>query len=108
MVSRNVVGFVNLDDVLQSMGFDAEAQSAIVDYGFSNICFGSAQYTLIGNTFALHSIVDGIMAYYADLEDGLDYEPSRNIPEVLGVDEIRARFWRVVGPDDFVNLEATH
>ena len=89
MVNRNVVGFVNLVDVLEHMGYTEEEQDEILDYGFHNITWGDAVYTLIGNTFALHCIHAGNM--YLDTP--------------LAEDAVTMRFWEVVGKDDYINME---
>ena len=40
MVNRNVVGFVNISDVLEHMGYTEEEQEEILDAGFSNVTWG--------------------------------------------------------------------
>ena len=89
MVNRNVVGFVNISDVLEHMGYTEEEQEEILDAGFSNVTWGDAVYTLIGNNFALHCIHAGNM--YLDTP--------------LAEDAVTMRFWEVVGKDDYINME---
>ena len=89
MVNRNVVGFVNLVDVLEHIGYTQEEQEEILDAGFSNITWGDAVYTLIGNNFALHCLHAGNM--YLDTP--------------LAEDAVNMWFWEVVGKDDYINME---
>ena len=89
MVNRNVVGFVNISDVLEHMGYTEEEQEEILDAGFSNVTWGDAVYTLIGNNFALHCLHAGNM--YLDTP--------------LAEDAVTMRFWEVVGKDDYINME---
>ena len=89
MVNRNVVGFVNLVDVLTHIGYTEEEQEEILDYGFSNVSWGDAVYTLIGNTFALDCLLSGNM--------------SLEVP--LAEDAVRMWFWEVVQQDDYINME---
>ena len=81
-VERESVSFVSLWDVLDYMEFrDAEVE-AISDFGLSNVSFGDAAYTLIGNNYALHLIQDSIEAYYDEMESLDGDNPSRMIPEI--------------------------
>ena len=89
MVNRNVVGFVNLVDVLEHIGYTQEEQEEILDAGFSNVTWGDAVYTLIGNNFALHCLHAGNM--YLDTP--------------LAEDAVNMWFWEVVGKDDYINME---
>ena len=83
------VSFLNVDQVLSHIGYSEDEQEQILDYGFSNVSWGDAVYTLIGNNFALDCIIGGNL--------GLD-EPFN--PEL-----IRVRYWEMVGQEDFINLE---
>ena len=89
MADRTVVGFVNLVDVLEHIGYTQEEQEEILDAGFSNITWGDAVYTLIGNNFALHCLHAGNM--YLDTP--------------LAEDAVNMWFWEVVGQDDYINME---
>ena len=89
MANRTVVGFVNISDVLEHMGYTEEEQEEILDAGFSNVTWGDAVYTLIGNNFALHCLHAGNM--YLDTP--------------LAEDAVTMRFWEVVGKDDYINME---
>ena len=89
MVKRNVVGFVNISDVLEHMGYTEDEQEEILDAGFSNVSWGDATYTLIGNNLALHCLHAGNV--YLDTP--------------LAEDAVNMRYWEVVGQDDYINME---
>lgn len=89
MVNRNVVGFVNISDVLEHLGYSEDEQDEILDAGFSNVTWGDAVYTLIGNKFALHCLHAGNV--YLD--------------RPLAEDAVNMRYWEVVGQDDYINME---
>ena len=90
MVNRNVVGFVNISDVLEHLGYSEDEQDEILDAGFSNgVTWGDAVYTLIGNNFALHLLHEG----------------NAYLDTPLAEDAVNMRFWEVVGQDDYINME---
>ena len=80
---------MSLVDVLEHIGYTQEEQEEILDAGFSNITWGDAVYTLIGNNFALDCILSGNM--------------SLDTP--LAEDAVRMWFWEVVQQDDYINME---
>ena len=83
------VSFVNIDQVLEHMGYSEDEQDQILDAGFSNVSWGDALYTLIGNKFALHCIHAGNV--YLDTP--------------LAEDAVTMRYWEVVGQEDYINME---
>ncbi len=89
MATRTVVGFVNISDVLEHMGYSEDEQEEVLDAGFSNVSWGDSDYTLIGNNLALHCIHAGNM--YLDTP--------------LAEDAVNMRYWEVVGEDDYINME---
>lgn len=102
---QKTVTFLDVSEVYAQLGFtDALAQHVDLN-GFQKVSFGDADFTLVGNHFALDCIVEGVFHYYDDLDDNLG-EPSGNLPDrVWNEDDLRAAFWRVVGQDDYINLE---
>ncbi len=88
MVNRNQVAFVNIVPVLEHMGYSEDEQDQILDAGFSNVTWGDATYTLIGNNFALDCIHRGNV--YLDTP--------------LAEDAVTMRCWEVVGQDDYINM----
>lgn len=89
MVNRNQVAFVNIVSVLEHMGYSEDEQDQILDVGFSNVTWGDATYTLIGNNFALDCIHRGNV--YLEVP--------------LAEDAVTMRYWEVVGQDDYINME---
>ena len=107
MSKSKTVSFVSLSDIYNHIGFTEYEAEVIGDCGFSNVSFGDAGHTLVGNNFALACITEGYDAYLRVMndEENLD-QPSRNIPDELLNDELIAkRFWEVVGQNDYVDLE---
>ena len=106
-VERKTVSCVSLWDILDYMEFRQEEQDAVSDFGLSNVSFGDAAYTLIGNNYALSLIQDSLEEYYDELESLEGDNPSRMIPaRIYTREEIADMFWAVVGEDDYINLES--
>lgn len=94
----NTVSFVNYSDLLSHLQFTEEEELTLESLAWSNVSFGDADYTLVGNTFALNCILDAIA--YGGAWEHLSGD------EVLAVqNQVREKFWKFVGPQDYVNLE---
>jgi len=107
MISKKNLTVISLWDILDHMELRQEEQDAISDFGLSNVSFGDAAYTLIGNNYALAIIQDSIMEYYDELESLEGDNPSRMIPaRIYTRKEIADMFWAVVDEDDYINLES--
>ena len=107
MITKKNLTAISLWDILDYMEFRQAEQEAISDFGLSNVSFGDATYTLIGNNYALSLIQDSIMAYYDELESLEGDNPSRMIPaRIYTRQDIADMFWAVVGEDDYINLES--
>ena len=107
MITKKNLTAISLWDILDHMELRQEEQDAISDFGLSNVSFGDAAYTLIGNNYALSLIQDSIMEYYDELESLEGDNPSRMIPaRIYTRQEIADMFWAVVGEDDYINLES--
>ena len=107
-IPRLTINAVSLWDILDYMEFTEDEVTAISDFGLSNVTWGDSMFTLIGNNFALDCIVNGLMAYYDELQmDADEYgQPSRSLPARLYTrKDIEQMFWAVVGKDDYVDLE---
>jgi len=102
---QKTVTFLDVSEVYAQLGFTDDLAQHVDLNGFQKVSFGDADFTLVGNNFALDCIVEGVFSYYDFLNDEMA-SPSRNIPEKLWTEEeLRAAFWRVVGQDDYINLE---
>ena len=107
MISKKNLTVVSLWDILDYMELRVTEVEAISDFGLSNVSFGDAAYTLIGNNYALHLIQDSLEAYYDEMDSLEGDNPSRMIPaRIYTRKEIADMFWAVVGEDDYINLEA--
>ena len=109
MISKKNLTVISLWDILDYMELTDEEVEAVSDFGLSNVSWGDAPYTLIGNNFALDCIVNGLEAYYDELQmDADEYgQPSRSLPARLYTrKDITEMFWKVVGEDDYINLES--
>ena len=107
MISKKNLTVISLWDILDHMEFRQEEQDAVSDFGLSNVSFGDATYTLIGNNYALSLIQDSLEEYYDELESLEGDNPSRMIPaRIYTRQEIADMFWAVVGEDDYINLES--
>jgi len=107
-VPRLTINAVSLWDILDYMELREEEVQAISDFGLSNVSFGDSMFTLIGNNFALDCIVNGLEAYYDELQmDADEYgQPSRSLPaRIYTRKDITEMFWQVVNEDDYVDLE---
>jgi hypothetical protein len=109
IIRKKNLTVISLWDILDYMELRDEEVEAISDYGLSHVSWGDAPYTLIGNNFALDCIVNGLLAYYDELQmDADEYgQPSRSLPARLYTrKDITEMFWKVVGEDDYINLES--
>ena len=107
MISKKTLTVISFWDILDHIGFSDEEVEAISDYGLSDVSFGDATYTLIGNNYALHLIQSSIATYYDELNSEDPDQPSRNIlPHIYTREEIAEIFWGVVNEDDYINLES--
>ncbi len=107
MITKKNLTAISLWDILDYMELTELEQDAISDFGLSNVSFGDAAYTLIGNNYALSIIQDSLFAYYDELESLEGDNPSRMIPaRIYTRKEIADMFWAVVDEDDYINLES--
>lgn len=84
---KRTVTFVDLSDVYEHIGFTDDEVHRLMDHAWDDVSHGDAFATLIGNNFALSCILDG-------------YGDGRLTEEQIG-----AKFWEIVGRDDYINLE---
>lgn len=87
MIPRTTASFVHIDDVLRHIGFFDSDIDEILHIIGSDVTWGDAAYTLVGNNFMLALIQEA--AVEGDIH----------------ADDIEQRFWEVVGEDDYINLE---
>lgn len=107
-IERVTVSFVTLHDVFAYMELREEEISAVLAYGFNDVTWGDAVYTLIHGDDALERIVQGMFSYYDELEaDADEYgQPSRSLPaRIYSRRAITEYFYQVVRHGDYINLE---
>jgi hypothetical protein len=103
MISKKTLTVISLWDILDHIGFSDAEVEAISDYGLSDVSFGDATYTLIGNNYALHLIQNAIATYY---DERVAMGGSIDLPHIYTAEEIATIFWGVVNEDDYINLES--
>ena len=87
------VSFASLTDYL---GVTADEVQAICDYGFSNVSWGDADYTLVNSQYALECIVNGLLSYH----DEAGTEPT------LSEADLRTKYWEIVERNDYIDMES--
>lgn len=97
-MKSTTVSFVNFTDIANHLQLTADELDAVYNYGFSNVSWGDATYTLIGNDYALRCIVNALMTHYDELNDD-------ELDRILTEDEVCTKFWEMVEQWDYVNLE---
>lgn len=93
---KTTVTFVDISQVYEQLGFSDDMAQHVDAVGFSNVSYGDAFATLIGNRYAWECILDGVRDYHILL--------NRETPEDE-VEELRAKYWDAVGLDNYVNVE---
>jgi len=103
-MKSTTVSFVNFGDIAAKLQLTEDERVAITDYGFDNVSWGDADYTLIDNNYAVECIVSGLLAYY---DESNYHAEDRSVPNrILTEEEVRTKFWEVVEQWDYVNLES--
>ena len=87
--------FIHLSDVCDYLELTNAEVEWIADKAWSNVSFGDAAYTLIGNVFALDCMLD---AYE-------DYHKHVIVNKSMTRDDFCNKFWEVVDSADYINLE---
>lgn len=93
---RTTVTFVDVSELYRNLGFSDDMIRHVDQVGFSNVSYGDADMTLVGNVFAMDCILEGLEDYY-DLHD---VEPRPYTQETFA-----AKYWELVGEADYINLE---
>ena len=87
--------FVHLSDLYDHLELTNQEVEWIADKAWSNVSFGDATYTLIGNLFALDCMLE---AYE-------DYHKNVIANKSMTRDDFANKFWEVVNDADYINLE---
>jgi len=94
----HTVSFVNYGDLLEHLQFTDAEVGVLGDLAWTGVSYGDADYTLVGNRFALGCILDAIA--YGEVWENLDGDEVQELQA-----QVSAKFWEFVGPQDYVNLE---
>ena len=88
-MNKTTVTAVDLDEVLQHIGFTPAEIDTIRYSGLKHVSYGDAVYTLVTGRDALQCILAGSWFLNTSMDE----------------DAVAMRFWEVVGEYDYVNLE---
>jgi len=107
---RTTVTFVDASELYHNLGLTDDMVRHVDQTGFSNVSFGDADMTLVGNVFALDCIWEGLQDYYQMMDEAEDRRAANElswvIPEQLYTLETFAeKYWQLVGEADYINLE---
>ena len=89
------VSLVNISDIYDHMELTHNEVEWIADKSWSNVSYGDSSYTLVGNVFALDSMVE---AYE-------DYHKHVIANKSMTRDDFCNKFWEIVDDADYINLE---
>lgn len=96
MSKTTTVTLVNVADIYDNMGLTDAEVDFIADNAWNDVSFGDANYTLIGNVFALDCMLD---AYE-------DYHKNVIANKSMTRDDFCDKFWEIVDDADYINLES--
>ncbi len=96
MSKTTTVTLVNVADIYDNMGLTDGEVDFIADNAWNDVSFGDANYTLVGNVYALDQMLDAYEDYH------------RNVIENKSMtrDMFAHKFWKIVDDADYINLES--
>lgn len=92
---KTTVTFVDVSDLYLKLNLNPGMVEFVEQVGFSNVSWGDAEMTLVGNVFALDCIWEGLQDYHEMTEQELPYT----------LETFAAKYWELVGEADYINLE---
>jgi hypothetical protein len=92
---KTTVTCVDLSDIYDYLELSYTEIDGIADRAWTGVSFGDADFTLIGNNFALDCMLEAYESYHKDFIENKTMTP----------DDFKRKFWEIVGKDDYVNLE---
>lgn len=93
---KTTVSFVNISDIYDHLAVTVSEFEWIADRAWSNVSYGDAWYTLIGNNFALDALLEAYESYHRHTIAN----------KSMTAEDFTRKFWEIVGTDDYVNLES--
>ena len=95
MSKTTTVTLVDISDVYDHLGLTDYEVEHIADVAWSNVSYGDAQYTLVGNVFALDQMLEAYEHYHKNVIAN----------KSMTRDDFANKFWEIVGEADYINLE---
>ena len=89
------VSLVNISDVYDHLGLTDYEVEHIADVAWSNVSYGDAMFTLVGNVFALDQMLEAYEHYHKNVIAN----------KSMTRDDFANKFWEIVGEADYINLE---
>ena len=90
-----LVSFVNVSDLYTKLNLNPGMVESVDQVGFSNVSWGDAEMTLVGNVYALDCIWEGLQ----------EYHDTQELESPWTLETFAAKYWDLVGEADYVNLE---
>jgi len=94
-MAKTTVRCVDLSDIYDYLELSYTEIDGIADRAWTDVSFGNADFTLIGNNFALDCMLEAYESYHKDFIENKTMTP----------DDFTRKFWEIVGKNDYVNLE---
>ena len=95
MSKTTTVTLVNISDIYTHLKLTDQEVEWIDGMAWNNVSYGDANYTLIGNVFALDCMLE---AYE-------DYHRNVIANKSMTRDDFANKFWEIVDDADYINLE---
>ena len=92
---RTTVTFVDVSELYHNLDLTDDCIRHVDQVGFSNVSYGDADLTLVGNVFALDCILEGLEDYYE--ATGMVSPWTRTA--------FCTKYWELVDVADYINLE---
>jgi hypothetical protein len=94
-MSKTTVTCVDISDIYDHLELTNGEVEWIADKAWSNVSYGDATFTLIGNNFALECLLEGYE----------DYHSCVIANKSMTRDDFIRKFWEIVDEADYINLE---
>ena len=92
---KTTVTCIDLSDIYTHLELADYEVEWIDNVAWSNVSYGDADFTLIGNLFALELLLDGYE----------DYHKNNIANKSMTREDFTNKFWEIVDDADYINLE---
>ena len=89
------VSLVNIADIYAHLDLTVPEAQWIDETAWNDVSYGDANYTLVGNVYALDQMLNGYE----------DYHKNVIANKSMTRDDFANKFWEIVGEADYINLE---